>query len=57
LANNATRTWVDADHDFVPDCNLQNFAENGECGTLDNPNFGTIIPGTSYDPDLLEGWG
>ena len=57
LVNNATRTWVDADHDFVPDCNLQNFAENGECGALDNPNFGTIIPGTSYDPDLLEGWG
>jgi hypothetical protein len=57
LANNATRTWVDADHDFVPDCNLQNFGENGECGALDNPNFGTIIPGTTYDPDLLEGWG
>jgi hypothetical protein len=57
LANSANRIWTDADHDFSPDCNLLNFAANGECGDLDNPNFGTITPGTTYDPDLLTGWG
>ena len=24
---------------------------------VDNQNFGTDIPGTSYDPDLMRGWG
>ena len=24
---------------------------------MDNQNFGTDIPGTSYDPDLMRGWG
>ena len=58
LNSQTTRTWGDADGDFVPDCDLLNFGVNGECGVLLNAaTFGTVIPGTTYDPDLLEGWG
>ncbi len=57
LSNTAQRPWADADSDFVPDCDLNNFALNGECGALNNPNFGSVIPGTTYDPDLMTGWG
>jgi hypothetical protein len=41
----------------VPDCDLNNFGLNGECGALDNPNFGSVIPTRTYDPDLMKGWG
>ena len=58
LTTQTTRTWGDANGNFVPDCNMNDFAANGECGVLLNAaTFGTVIPGTSYDPDLLEGWG
>ena len=58
LLNQTQRVWADADVDFVPDCDLNNFAANGECLALDNaPIFGTVTPGTSYDPDLMTGWG
>ena len=58
VANQTTqRTWADANRNFVPDCDLNNFGLNGECGVVDNQNFGTDIPGTSYDPDLMQGWG
>jgi hypothetical protein len=58
LVNTTQRVWADADRDFIPDCDLNNFAPNGECGLLDNaPIFGTVSPGTSYDPDLMTGWG
>ena len=53
-----TRTWADANGNFAPDCNLQNYQANGECLALTNAAiFGTVVPGTSYDPDLLNGWG
>ena len=48
---------------FVPDCNLLDFSDQltagtGECGALQNAaTFGTVAPGTSYDPALLTGWG
>jgi hypothetical protein len=55
---NSTRNWADADRDFVPDCDLNNFDANGECTALSGgATFGTLVPGTTYDPDLLEGWG
>jgi hypothetical protein len=58
LLNQTQRVWADADVDFNPDCDLNNFAANGECLALDNaPIFGTVTPGTSYDPDLMTGWG
>jgi len=53
-----TRPWTDANGNFVPDCNLQNYQLNGECGALTGAAiFGTVVPGTSYDPELLNGWG
>jgi hypothetical protein len=65
LLSTTTRTWNDVDRDWVPDCELNNFnaqdnsASGGDiCGALNNGAiFGTVTPGTSYDPDLLEGWG
>jgi hypothetical protein len=58
LLNTTQRVWGDANSNFVPDCDLNNFAANGECGPLDNAAiFGTVTPGTSYDPDLMTGWG
>jgi hypothetical protein len=58
IANQTTqRVWSDADVDFVPDCDLTNFAANGECLAVQNQNWGTDIPGINYDPDLMTGWG
>jgi hypothetical protein len=57
VANNTTRSWNDANRDYVPDCNLHDFTANGECGAIDNRAFGTVRPGATYDPDLLRGWG
>ena len=57
LSDTTQRVWADANTNFVPDCDLNNFAPNGECLAVDNPNFGTIIPGRTYDPDLMTGWG
>jgi hypothetical protein len=58
LVTNTTRTWGDADGDFVPDCDLVAPGANGECGGLSNTNFGTVITsGTSFDPNLITGWG
>jgi len=57
LVNSATRSWNDANRDFVPDCNLTTPAANNECGGLSNANFGTNVLNTTYDPKVLNGWG
>jgi hypothetical protein len=63
LLATTNRTWSDTtglgiNGDFVPQCDLNNFAANGECGALANAAiFGTVVPGTNFDPDMLEGWG
>jgi hypothetical protein len=58
LAPFPTRTWADTNGNFAPDCNLQNYQANGECLALTNAAiFGTVAAGTSFDPDLLNGWG
>jgi hypothetical protein len=54
----SSRPWTDSNGNFLPDCNLQNYQANGECGLLTGAaTFGTIGGGTNYDPDLLRGWG
>ena len=54
----ANRSWNDANGDYVPDCNLGNFGANGECGPIDNSNFGQQNPNAvRWDPDVLSGWG
>ena len=64
LANIVSRTWVDADGDFVPDCNLTNVlaqdlrASGGDvCGVVSDTNFGQPTLSLNYDPEVLNGWG
>ena len=56
--SSATRRWIDANKNYVPDCDLGDFAQNGECGGISNTNFGKQNPNvTRWDPRVLEGWG
>jgi hypothetical protein len=57
LVTSATRTWNDANRNFIPECDLLNVRANGECGALSNENFGTVVTNLSYDKDTLTGWG
>jgi hypothetical protein len=53
-----TRGWLDANRNYVPDCDLGNFDENGECAAISNRNFGQNNPlATRYDPAVLNGYG
>ena len=54
--NSARRAWNDANGDYVPDCDLGNFGANGECGPINNSNFGKNNPNAiQWDPNLLNG--
>src|SRR5207302_928063 len=58
LVTQTTRTWNDGvaqggNGDFVPQCDLTNNALNGECLATAASNFGSPIPGTQYNPNLL----
>jgi hypothetical protein len=56
--NSAGRAWNDVNKNFVPDCNLGDFAKNGECDALNNVNFGKNNPNaTRWSDDVLKGWG
>jgi len=57
VVTTATRSWADGNRNFRPDCDLLNFTANGECGALSNTDFGSLRPGSSYDPGILRGWG
>jgi len=59
-----TRTWTDANNNFVPDCDLNNpqaqdLRSQGKdsCGIISNLLFGQYILTNNYDPALLTGWG
>jgi hypothetical protein len=59
-----TRSWTDSNRNFAVDCDLtnpaaQNLTASGgdSCGAIANKAFGTAIPGQTFDPDLLTGWG
>jgi hypothetical protein len=59
----AVRAWSD-NGNYIPDCNLfnpalqDNVATGGDlCGAFDASTFGLPIRTTTYDPDLLTGWG
>lgn len=54
--NSATRTWNDANADFIPQGDFRNTAANGELGALSNVNFGTTFVGTRYADDVLRGF-
>ncbi len=55
--NNTTRVWNDANGNYAPDCDLTTTTANGECGALANPNFGRAIASSTFDPELLTGFG
>jgi hypothetical protein len=56
--NNSGRSWRDADGDYFPDCDLANFTANGECGAIDNQNFGQANPNAvRIADDFRSGWG
>ena len=57
LVTNTTRVWTDSDRDYTPDCDLLSPDANGECGGLVNRAFGTPVPGSTFDPNLMTGWG
>jgi hypothetical protein len=55
--NNASRSWFDANGDFIPQGDPLNPLPNGEyLGTID-PNFGKSVVTTRYDPAVSQGWG
>jgi hypothetical protein len=52
-----TRAWADTNGNFIPDCNLANRGQNGECGPLQNLNFGSPVITTRFSDDVLKGYG
>jgi hypothetical protein len=51
------RTWKDTNGNFAPDCDLTNPNANGECGAIDNVNFGLNNPkATVYASDVINGF-
>ena len=59
-----TRTWTDANSNFLPDCDLNNLqtqdlrgAGGDFCGIVSNTRWGQNVLTNNYDPDLLKGWG
>ncbi len=58
----SSRSWGDlpfqgGNGNSIPDCDFDNFAANGECGPIRNPEFGSPLIVQRYDEDLLTGWG
>ena len=51
-----TRTWNDLNRDYVPNCDLASPAANGECGRMDNQNFGKEVFTRFFDPEFINGW-
>jgi hypothetical protein len=64
LPRTATRTWIDANNNFQPDCDLlvptaQDLRASGRdvCGALSNARFGQPVFSNTYDDALMHGWG
>jgi hypothetical protein len=57
LVESTTRSWTDANRNFVPECDLVSPVANGECGPLANNAFGVLSTGfITFDDILLRGW-
>jgi hypothetical protein len=54
--NSASRSWIDANLNYEPDCNLANTLANGECGALSAP-IGNPNIVTRWDEGVLDAWG
>jgi hypothetical protein len=63
LANTVTRSWnppgtaATNPSYYTPNCNLLNPNANGDCGAISDSRFGTQVPSTNFDPNVLNGWG
>ena len=57
ITSTVTRTWNDANRNFVPDCNLADPLANAECAQISDLNFGTDKFSNTYDPSVLTGSG
>jgi hypothetical protein len=57
IINAVTRSWTDANNNFIPDCTLLNLQANGECGVVSSLNFGLPTSVTQFNPDTRFGWG
>jgi len=59
IVRTATRNWTDTDQDKVIDCDILNFAANGECPLLtgNDANFGGVSGNlTQVNQATLHGW-
>ena len=52
--NNVRRPWNDANGNYVPDCDLHTFTANGECGQVNDLNFGGLRSTTVFDEGMSE---
>jgi len=56
-ATSTTRTWNDANGNYVPDCDLRNSGANGECAGWSDLTFGQIRAGSTHRvADALGGY-
>jgi len=56
-ATSTTRTWNDANGNYVPDCDLRSSGANGECGGWSDLTFGQIRAGSTHRvADALGGY-
>lgn len=53
--SSASRDWNDLNGNYIPDCDLKNFAANGECGKISNEFFGRFLPSaTQFDDAVIK---
>ena len=55
ISTTDTRTWTDLNSDKTI-FNSNGALQTNEIGPSRNPAFGTPVPTTTYDPDVLRGW-
>jgi Carboxypeptidase regulatory-like domain len=55
ISTTDTRTWTDLNSDKTI-FNSNGTLQTNELGPSRNPAFGTPVPTTTYDPDVLRGW-
>jgi hypothetical protein len=57
MSLSTSRSWTDANGNYVPDCDLRNPAAQGECGPWNDLGFGKAREVTTrYADDALEGF-
>jgi hypothetical protein len=63
MLTNTSRTWVDGNGNYTPDCDLTNpaaqnsLSQGGDSCAALNPNFGKAVFNNSFDYTNMGGWG